>query len=106
MTKPRPKAKIPTRSKGEASAPRPTPEDVSAIPRSDPAAVSIGTQLDCARRELAFRRRQYPYQVGAKRMTAFKASDEIAAMAAIVTTLEGVAAQFAKAKVTDATVSA
>ena len=35
------------------------------------------------------RRNVYPKFVGAKRMTKFKADDEIAAMAAIVKTLEG-----------------
>lgn len=34
------------------------------------------------------RQRSYPYFVGAKKMTQFKADDEIAAMAAIIKTLE------------------
>lgn len=42
----------------------------------------------CARRELEIRKRVYPTFVGAKRMTVFKAEDEIAAMAAIVKFLE------------------
>lgn len=44
--------------------------------------------LACARRELALRRNVYPRWVGAKRMTQFKADDEIAAMDAIVRFLE------------------
>jgi hypothetical protein len=52
-------------------------------------AVSLEKQLDCARRELALRKRVYPGWVNAKRLNAFKAEDEIAAMAAIVKTLEG-----------------
>lgn len=44
--------------------------------------------LACAKRELALRRNVYPRWVGAKRMTVFKAEEEIEAMAAIVRFLE------------------
>jgi hypothetical protein len=55
--------------------------------------VNLPTQLQCARRELAMRKRVYPNFVGAKRMTQFKADDEIRWMEAIVKTLEGLVAQ-------------
>lgn len=51
--------------------------------------VSLEEQVACARRELTYRRSYYQTLVGAKRMTVFKANDEIRAMAAIVKTLEG-----------------
>lgn len=57
-----------------------------ADPKSE--AVGLDKQLACAKRELALRKRVYPNWVGAKRMTQFRAEDEIAAMAAIVETLE------------------
>lgn len=44
--------------------------------------------LACARRELALRKNVYPGWVNAKRMTAFKAEDEIRYMDAIVRFLE------------------
>lgn len=52
-------------------------------------AVPLDKQIACAKRELAMRKRVYPSWVTAKRMTVFKAEDEIDAMAAIVETLEG-----------------
>lgn len=57
------------------------------IPHVDPATVKVEVQLKAARRELAMRQRAYPRWVPA-RMTAQKAGEEIAAMAAIVATLE------------------
>lgn len=54
----------------------------------DPTSVGIEQQIACAKRELAMRKNVYPRLVGGKRMTQFKADDEIAAMAAIVKTLE------------------
>jgi hypothetical protein len=51
-------------------------------------AVEIGDQLKAAKREAALRRRVYPRWVEGKRMTQAKADDEIAAMDAIVETLE------------------
>lgn len=51
----------------------------------------LDRQIACAKRELALRRRVYPAWVNAKRLNQFKAEDEIAAMAAIVATLEGLA---------------
>lgn len=59
-----------------------------ALPKTRPADVSLDQQLTCAKRELGMRQRIYPTWVGAKRMSQFKADDEIAAMAAIVKTLE------------------
>jgi hypothetical protein len=55
--------------------------------------VPLPDQLKCARRELGLRQRVYPRWVGAKRMTQFKADEELAAMTAIVKTLEGLVAQ-------------
>lgn len=40
--------------------------------------------IRCAERELALRRNVYPRWVGAKRMTQFRADEEIELMAAIV----------------------
>ena len=60
-------------------------------PKPEP--VPLDKQIACAKRELALRRRVYPTWITAKRMTAFKAEDEIAAMAAIVATLEGLQAE-------------
>jgi hypothetical protein len=53
--------------------------------------VPLDKQVACAKRELALRKRVYPTWVTAKRMNQFKAEEEIAAMAAIVATLEGLA---------------
>lgn len=46
-------------------------------------------QLKCAQRELALRKNTYPRLIGAGRMNVFTAEDEIARMAAIVKTLQG-----------------
>lgn len=43
----------------------------------------------CAKRELAMRKRVYPTFIAAKRMNFYTAQEEIAAMQAIVETLEG-----------------
>lgn len=51
--------------------------------------VSLEKQLACAKRELALRVRMYPTWVRAKRLNPLKAEDEIAAMRAIIKTLEG-----------------
>ena len=48
----------------------------------------LAAQVACAQRELALRRNTYPKQVAAGRMTAARAAQETAAMAAIVATLE------------------
>ena len=53
--------------------------------------ISLETQLKCAQRELKIRRDVYPAWVRAKRLNPLKAESEIAAMAAIVKTLEGLA---------------
>jgi hypothetical protein len=53
--------------------------------------IPLDRQVACAKRELALRKRVYPTWVNAKRMNEFKAEEEIAAMAAIVATLEGLA---------------
>lgn len=55
--------------------------------------VSLADQLKCAKRELALRRSAYPKWVTAKRINPLKAENEIAAMAAIVATLEQLIAQ-------------
>lgn len=46
--------------------------------------ISLELMIKCAERELAIRKSVYPGFVRAKRMTVFKAEDEIAAMKAIV----------------------
>lgn len=51
--------------------------------------ITLEQMKACARREFEMRKRVYPNFVGAKRMTQFKADDEIAAMAAILKFLEG-----------------
>ena len=50
--------------------------------------VTITEQLACAKREVGMRKRVYPRWVEANRMTKAKADAEIAAMEAIVATLE------------------
>ena len=50
-------------------------------------AISLQTQLECAKREVAMRRRVYPRWVEADRMTQVKSAQEISAMEAIVETL-------------------
>jgi hypothetical protein len=55
--------------------------------------VAIETQIKAARRELAMRHRVYPRQVGAGRMPAVTAANELAAMRAIVEMLERVRSQ-------------
>ena len=57
------------------------------------AEVSLPEQLDAAKRELALRRRTYPRWVSAGKMKQAKADHEIAAMAAIVGTLERAVAE-------------
>lgn len=51
------------------------------------APVSLQDQLECAKRELAMRRRVYPKFVDSGRMTPRSAEREIRAMSAIVDTL-------------------
>jgi len=51
-------------------------------------AIPLEVQVACAKRELALRRNVYPRMVAGKRMNVFKAEEEIAAMQAIVQTLE------------------
>lgn len=55
-------------------------------------AVDLSVQIAAANRELAMRRVVYPRRVAEKRMTELKAAAEIAAMEAIVRTLEGLQA--------------
>lgn len=52
-------------------------------------AIPLEVQIACAKRELAMRKRVYPTFVAGKRLNKFKAEEEIAAMAAILATLEG-----------------
>ena len=51
--------------------------------------IPLGGQLAAARRELALRQRAYPRWVEIGRLTEAKAQLEIASMASIVATLEG-----------------
>lgn len=55
--------------------------------------VTLEQQIACAKRELALRKRMYPTWVTAKRLNPIKAAEEIAAMQAIITTLEGIKAK-------------
>lgn len=50
--------------------------------------VPLEKQIACAKRELAIRKSVYPTWVAGKRMNVFKAEEEIAAMKAIVETLD------------------
>lgn len=71
------------------------PAAPEALPRplapqtKDPSTVDLPAQLKCAQRELKIRRDVYPAWVRAGRMNVFTAEDEMAAMAAIVKTLQG-----------------
>ena len=49
--------------------------------------ISLEQQLACAKRELALRQRVYPRFITQNRMTATQAAHELAAMTAIVTTI-------------------
>lgn len=51
--------------------------------------VTLEVQIACAKREVAMRKRVYPTFIRAGRMNQFKAQEEIAAMEAVVKTLEG-----------------
>jgi hypothetical protein len=51
-------------------------------------AVSLQSQVECAKRELAMRRRVYPRFIENGSMTGQKANQELAAMEAIVATLQ------------------
>lgn len=55
--------------------------------------VPIAAQVECVRREIAMRRRVYPRWVEQQRMTQKKADDEIAAMEAVLATLQGIEAK-------------
>lgn len=77
--------KRPTRP---ASTPLSGPVD-SPVPKTPAPDVSLEVQLKCAQRELAMRKNVYPQWITAGRMNKFKAEDEIAAMGAIVRTLQG-----------------
>jgi len=55
---------------------------------STPATFSIADQIACVRREIAMRERVYPKWVSAGRMKHDDAHREIAAMQAVLTTLE------------------
>lgn len=52
--------------------------------------ISIDTQIACVKRELGMRQRVYPRAVLADRMTPFESDAEIAAMQAVLKTLEEV----------------
>lgn len=65
------------------------PPGTPTLQTRDPSTVDLPAQLKCAQRELKIRRDVYPTWVRAGRMNVFKAEDEMAAMAAIVRTLQG-----------------
>jgi len=52
--------------------------------------VPIGRQIECVARELKMRREVYGRRVAAQQMTQRKADDEIAAMEAVLATLQGI----------------
>lgn len=53
--------------------------------------IPITEQIKCVERELALRRRVYPRQISAHRMSQITADREIAAMTAVLETLRGLA---------------
>jgi hypothetical protein len=55
--------------------------------------ISLEAQLKEAKREIALRHKCYPAWITAKRLNQFKAEDQLAAMEAIIRTLERVIAQ-------------
>lgn len=69
--------------------PQPSASVSSPVPRTPSPDLSLEVQLKCAQRELALRKNTYPRLIGAGRMNVFTAEDEIARMAAIVKTLQG-----------------
>jgi hypothetical protein len=52
--------------------------------------VPIARQVECVARELKMRREVYGRRVAAQQMTQRKADDEIAAMEAVLATLQGI----------------
>lgn len=50
--------------------------------------ISLAEQVDCVRRELRMRERAYPRWIAAGKMTQAKADAEIAAMTAVLATVE------------------
>lgn len=50
--------------------------------------ITLDEQIDCVRREISMRRRVYPRWIDAWRMTEERADHEIAAMEAVLATLE------------------
>ena len=52
--------------------------------------IPIAAQIESVRREIAMRRRVYPRWIEHERMTQRKADDEIAAMEAVLATLQGI----------------
>jgi hypothetical protein len=71
------------------ASPPPVASAPSPVPKTPSPDVSLEVQLKCAQRELAMRKNTYPRLIGAGRMNVFTAEDEIARMAAIVKTLQG-----------------
>jgi hypothetical protein len=55
-------------------------------------AIDIYMQIDCIKRELAMRRRLYPKLIGSERMSVTMAEAELKTMAAVLQTLEEIAA--------------
>lgn len=55
------------------------------------ATIPLDEQIACVKREIAMRERVYPKWVASKRMTQAKADSELAAMRAVLRTVEGVA---------------
>ena len=53
-----------------------------------PAPITLDEQIECVKREIGMRRRVYPRWIEAWRMTEERADHEIAAMEAVLATLE------------------
>lgn len=55
-----------------------------------PRQVSLARQIEAVRRELRLRQAVYPRRIGERRMTVDKADEELAAMEAVLETLEAI----------------
>ena len=56
-------------------------------------AIPISAQVECVRREIGMRKRVYPRWIASEKMTQAKADAEIAAMEAVLVTLENIQAK-------------
>jgi hypothetical protein len=56
---------------------------------SDPTSPPLDVQIECVKREIGMRKHVYPKWVAAERMSEGKAARELAAMEAVLETLQG-----------------